>query len=48
LDFGHIGDHRAMTIVGTYVTAFFEQFLNHRSEPLLDRPSSRFPEVQFR
>jgi dienelactone hydrolase len=48
LDFGNIGDRRAMTVVGTYVTAFFELFLGHRSEPILNHPSSRFPEVQFR
>ncbi|HEX3813464.1 MAG TPA: hypothetical protein VHX59_11535 [Mycobacteriales bacterium] len=48
LDFGDIGDRRAMTIVATYVTAFFQRFLRARHEPLLDRPSKEFPEVQFR
>jgi dienelactone hydrolase len=47
LDFGSIADHRALDIVRTYTTAFFERFLAHRAEPVLDHPSNSYPEVQF-
>jgi hypothetical protein len=29
------------------VVAFFTQALGHRHEPILDRPSPRFPEMLF-
>ena len=45
--FGPIQPARAIQIQQTYVRAFFSRHLNGRHQRLLDRPSSRFPEVIF-
>ncbi|GAB3968685.1 alpha/beta hydrolase [Actinoallomurus acanthiterrae] len=38
---------RALQITRTYVGAFFDLHLRHRSQPLLDKPSPGFPEVKI-
>ncbi|WP_245656130.1 alpha/beta hydrolase family protein [Microtetraspora fusca] len=38
---------RAVEITRQYVAAFFDQHLRGRPQPLLDRPSRRYPEVRF-
>lgn len=38
---------RSIEITRTYVAAFLDQHLRHRPQPLLNGPSSRFPEVDF-
>ena len=38
---------RALNIVTTYVTAFFDMVLKHKSSPLLQGPVDAFPEVTF-
>ncbi|HYQ65952.1 alpha/beta hydrolase family protein [Actinophytocola sp.] len=38
---------RAVEILRTYVSAFADLHLRHRTRPLLDGPSPRFPEVEF-
>lgn len=38
---------RSIEITRAYVAAFLDQHLRHRSQPLLNGPSSRFPEVDF-
>ena len=38
---------RALKIVTTYVTAFFDMVLKHKSSPLLQGPVAAFPEVIF-
>jgi hypothetical protein len=38
---------RSLQITRSYVRAFFDLHLRHRPEPLLDRPSPRYPEVKF-
>jgi len=46
VDFGaDISGARATQITRAYVGAFFDRHLRHRSEPLLDGPSPRYPEV---
>lgn len=35
-------------IVLRYTTAFFRKFLENRPEPILDHPSARYPEIEFR
>jgi hypothetical protein len=45
---GPIDPARAMTVESTYLNAFFDLHLRHHGEPLLDGPSSRFPEMEFR
>ncbi|MBM7786171.1 alpha/beta hydrolase family protein [Tenggerimyces flavus] len=47
-NFGDIDDHRSQQIVIRYTTAFFERFLKGQREPLLDKPSAKYPEVEFR
>ncbi|MET8337452.1 alpha/beta hydrolase [Streptosporangium canum] len=37
---------RAMDITRRYVAAFFDLHLRKRSQPLLDKPSARYPEVK--
>ncbi|WP_344885940.1 alpha/beta hydrolase [Nonomuraea antimicrobica] len=37
---------RAIEITRSYVRAFFDLHLRHRPQPLLDRPSTRYPEVK--
>ena len=38
---------RALKIVTTYITAFFDKVLKHKSSPLLQGPVAAFPEVSF-
>ena len=38
---------RGLRIVTTYVTAFFDKVLKHKSSPLLEGPVDAFPEVTF-
>lgn len=45
--FGTLDPERAVTIERTYLLAFFTQSLDHHHQRLLDRPSSRYPEVIF-
>ncbi|GAA4621076.1 alpha/beta hydrolase [Actinoallomurus vinaceus] len=37
---------RALDITRAYTRAFFDLHLRHRPQPLLDRPSARYPEVK--
>ncbi|SEH00400.1 hypothetical protein SAMN05444920_116135 [Nonomuraea solani] len=36
-----------MEITRTYVAAFFARHLTGKPQPLLDKPSARYPEVKF-
>jgi dienelactone hydrolase len=48
VDYGaDLSGERTAEITRRYVRAFFEQHLQHRPQPLLDRPSTRYPEVKF-
>ncbi|MEV1176818.1 alpha/beta hydrolase [Nonomuraea sp. NPDC049784] len=38
---------RAAELTRTYVAAFLDQHLKSQRQPLLDKPSSRYPEVKF-
>ena len=38
---------RALKIVTTYITAFFDKVLKHKTSPLLQGPVAAFPEVTF-
>jgi hypothetical protein len=38
---------RALETARAYVGAFFDRHLRHQPQPLLDRPSSRHPEVKI-
>ncbi|MFI6177263.1 alpha/beta hydrolase family protein [Nonomuraea sp. NPDC051191] len=38
---------RALAVTRAYVTAFFDQHLRDRPQPLLDKPSADVPEVRF-
>ena len=38
---------RAAELTRTYVAAFLDRHLKGRRQPLLDKPSSRYPEVRF-
>jgi dienelactone hydrolase len=42
-----ISGARAVQLTRAYAGAFFDRALLHRSRPLLDGPSSRYPEVRF-
>jgi dienelactone hydrolase len=44
---GTLAPDRVLAIERLYLTAFFNKHLRHRPSPILDRPSPRFPEVQF-
>jgi predicted dienelactone hydrolase len=44
---GTIDPDRSITNQRAYLTAFFDMHLRHRGGHLLDRPSPRFPEMQF-
>ncbi|MBB5957227.1 dienelactone hydrolase [Saccharothrix tamanrassetensis] len=44
---GPLPGARVVEITRTYVAAFADKHLRHRSQPLLDGPSPRFPEVHF-
>ncbi|MDX3192629.1 hypothetical protein PV458_29815 [Streptomyces sp. MN03-5084-2B] len=48
LDFGATTPAaRGQAITAAYVRAFFDQHLRGRPQPLLDKPSARYPEVAF-
>jgi predicted dienelactone hydrolase len=47
-DIGTIDGLRAVAVIRTYVTAYFDRYLRHRGSDLLDGPSPRYPEVVFR
>lgn len=48
LDFGATTPAaRGQAVTAAYVRAFFEEHLEGRAQPLLDQPSSRYPEVSF-
>jgi hypothetical protein len=44
---GTIDGLRAVTVVRTYLSAFFDTYLRHRRSALLRAPSPHFPEVVF-
>ena len=44
---GPIDPHRAMSAINAYVLSFFEKNLRGEPAPLLEGPSSDFPEVEF-
>jgi len=44
---GTINGERAVTVLRRYVNAYFDQYLRHRHNHLLDGPSARYPEIQF-
>ncbi|MBB5781399.1 alpha/beta hydrolase family protein [Nonomuraea jabiensis] len=45
--YGLLPAARAAELTRTYVAAFLDQHLKSRRQPLLDQPSSRYPEVKF-
>ncbi|MEV6868777.1 alpha/beta hydrolase [Streptosporangium subroseum] len=45
--YGVLPAARAAELTRTYVTAFLDQHLKSQRQPLLDKPSSRYPEVKF-
>lgn len=47
LKFGDTPAVRGSAITRAYVRAFFDEHLLGRHQPLLDRPSARYPEVSF-
>ncbi|KOX18622.1 acetylhydrolase [Saccharothrix sp. NRRL B-16348] len=47
LDFGEVGWERGAAITRAYVRAFFDLHLRGEPQPLLDRPSARYPEVSI-
>ncbi|GAA3560753.1 carboxylic ester hydrolase [Nonomuraea rosea] len=44
---GPIGGQRAHDVINAYTVAFFDHELKHKSSPLLDGPSERYPEVRM-
>ncbi|MEV0590484.1 alpha/beta hydrolase family protein [Nonomuraea cavernae] len=45
--YGVLPATRAAELTRTYVAAFLDQHLKSKRQPLLDKPSSRYPEVTF-
>ncbi|MEU6789726.1 alpha/beta hydrolase [Nonomuraea angiospora] len=45
--YGLLPGARAAELTRTYVAAFLDQHLKSQRQPLLDKPSSRYPEVKF-
>ncbi|MFI7127962.1 alpha/beta hydrolase family protein [Nonomuraea sp. NPDC050153] len=45
--YGVLPAARAAELTRTYVTAFLDQHLRGQRQPLLDKPSSRYPEAKF-
>ncbi|WP_433423432.1 alpha/beta hydrolase family protein [Microtetraspora malaysiensis] len=45
--YGVLPAARAAELTRTYVAAFLDQHLKSKRQPLLDKPSSRYPEVEF-
>jgi predicted dienelactone hydrolase len=46
-DAGPIDPRRAMNIINSYVVSFFDMNLRGKPAPLLEGPSTQFPEVEF-
>jgi hypothetical protein len=44
---GAINGERAVAILRTYVSAYFDRYLLHHPNRLLRGPSPQYPEVQF-
>jgi len=44
---GTIDPVRALLVLRVYVRAFFDAAVRHREDRLLDRPSPRYPEIEF-
>jgi hypothetical protein len=44
---GPIDGQRGMAIITDYLLAFFDRYLKRQARPLLDGPSSSYPEVNF-
>jgi predicted dienelactone hydrolase len=44
---GDLSDSRSVEITRRYVRSFFDLHLRGRPQPVLDRPSPRYPEVRF-
>ncbi|ONI92710.1 hypothetical protein ALI22I_02440 [Saccharothrix sp. ALI-22-I] len=44
---GTVDPARSTAAQRAYLTAFFDQHLRHRPQPLLDGPSDRYPDVRF-
>jgi hypothetical protein len=48
IDFGATTTaERTQAITRAYVNAFFDEHLRGKQQPLLDQPSTRYPEVVF-
>ncbi|TKG67544.1 alpha/beta hydrolase [Prauserella endophytica] len=47
-NFDDIGDEPSQRILLDYTSAFFLRFLKGEEQPILDGPSARYPEVEFR
>ncbi|MFJ2775162.1 alpha/beta hydrolase family protein [Kitasatospora sp. NPDC087315] len=45
---GTLAPARATELTRAYTRAYFDRFLGNRRSPLLDGPSTRFPEIEFR
>ncbi|MFD0471433.1 hypothetical protein ACFQ0B_26300 [Nonomuraea thailandensis] len=45
--YGALSPQRSAELTRTYVAAFLDQHLKAQRRPLLDQPSSRYPEVRF-
>ncbi|MGA6163298.1 alpha/beta hydrolase family protein [Amycolatopsis magusensis] len=45
---GTVDAGRSMTAQRAYLTAFFDEHLRHRPQPLFDGPSPQHPDVEFR
>jgi hypothetical protein len=43
----NLDGERCDTITRAYITAFVDEHLRGRDQPLLDKPSARYPEVRF-
>ncbi|MDT0448653.1 alpha/beta hydrolase family protein [Streptomyces hesseae] len=46
-DVGSVRGERAVAVTRAYVASFLDRFLRGQNDGLLDRPSSRFPEVRY-
>jgi predicted dienelactone hydrolase len=44
---GPIDGYRMLDIMNVYVVAFFDEYLNGENSPLIDGPSSDYPEIWF-
>jgi hypothetical protein len=44
---GTINGQRAVTVLHTYINAYFDLHLRRHHNHLLDGPSTRYPEIQF-